>query len=246
MRTSYKKNRWKYAGVCGLAFVAILSVFAAVLEYYELERCMQEKSDLVEQLNSYQRMVYVAEEKLPKGTVLTADNVYQEIRISDFPQEKYITEEAIGMALTRDVAEGTAMTVDMLCAAEENVRDVFLSEAEIPDYMQSGDRIDVRIRYANAEDYIVLADKCLVKCESGKGMVLQLTEEEILLLSSAIADDEQYSGTKLYVVRYPEYVYTESGIVTYIANKEILALLGKEKTEGESRNALEERLMQKQ
>jgi len=86
----------------------------------------------------------------------------------------------------------------------------------------------------------------VVKCESGKGMILRLTEEEILLLSSAVSDSEIYSNTRLYAVEYPEFEQLEPGNVTYIANREILSQLGREKTEGENRSALELRLLQKQ
>ena len=55
-----------------------------------------------------------------------------------------------------------------------------------------------------------------------------------------------YDNTKLYAVKYPENKSQESGEITYIANEEVLKILKKEKKEGESRTALEERLMQKQ
>lgn len=224
--------------------ITVIAVSAALLEYYELKNCLLEKASLEEQLGSYRHMVYVAAEKLPKGTILTEEKLYQEIRYLDLPPSELLTEEAIGKAVAIDIPEGTCLTTAMLYTAESNVREIFLSEIEIPDYVESGDRVDIRIRYKNAEEYVVLADKILVKCDPGNGMVLELTEEELLLMSSAIADNVFYDGTKLYAVRYPEYEHTEVGTVNYIANQEILALLGREKTEGESRTALERRLMQ--
>ena len=127
----------------------------------------------------------------------------------------------------------------------EDVRQIFVAEAELAEHLETGDRIDVRIRYCNAEDYLILSDKILVKCETESGMVLELSEEEILLLSSAISDSRVYEGTKLYAVEYPENQKSEAGVVTYIANKDILLMLGRETTEGESRIALEQRLEQK-
>ncbi len=224
----------------------VLSAGAAIQEYRWLQQCSQERNALKEQLDSYRHTVYVAVEPLAKGTILTGEMVYQEIRYSDALQEEFITEEAFGMALSQDIAEGDCLMADMLFTAEDDVREIFISEVEIPAYIKDGDRSDIRIRYGNAEDYIVLADKILMKCESGTGMVLELTEEEILLLSSAISDKKHYADTKLYAVTYPMYSQTEAGRVSYIANREILTLLGREKTEGESRTALEERLMQKQ
>ena len=76
------------------------------------------------------------------------------------------------------------------------------------------------------------------------GMVLRLTEEEILLLSSAVADKDCYKGTNLYAVKYPEQEQMEEGSVNYIPNKEILGMLGLENTKGVLRTALEWRLEQ--
>ena len=129
-------------------------------------------------------------------------------------------------------------------SSSDNVREVFISEAELPGHLESGDRIDVRIRYANAEDYVVLADKIMVKYATGNGMVLGLSEEEILRLSSAISDCQIYDDAKLYAVAYPESTVVETGCVTYLTNKNIQRMLGTQTTEGESRIALEERLKQ--
>ena len=76
-------------------------------------------------------------------------------------------------------------------------------------------------------------------------MVLALTEEECLLISSAVSDTREFTKTKLYIVEYPEYDQKEKGQATYLANHDVLLQLGKEKTKGESRRALEQRLMQK-
>lgn len=129
-------------------------------------------------------------------------------------------------------------------SGEKDIREIYIAEAELSGHLETGDRIDVRIRYHNAEDYLVLADKLLVKYENGSGMVLTLTEKEILLLSSAISDCKVYEGTKLYAVAYPEDIQAEAGNMSYVANKNVLLMLGTEQTEGESRIALEMRLEQ--
>ena len=233
--------------LCGIViFVMVFSVSVIIFGYREMKKSLTEKKALEEQLDSYSHMVYVTVENLTKGSIISEENLNREVRYSDIPEEEFITEQNFGMALALDVGAGTCLTNNMLYNPGHSVREVFLSEVGIPEYLQTGDRVDIRIRYENAEDYTVLADKILVECESGGGMVLELTEEEILLLSSAITDTEKYSNTWLYAVKYPEYKAMDSSIVNYIANSEILALLGKEKTKGESRTALERRLLRNQ
>lgn len=125
---------------------------------------------------------------------------------------------------------------------KEDVRELYVAEAEVAEYLVTGDKVDVRIRYSNAEDYLILKDKVIVRCGSGNGIVLEVSEPEILLLASAIADSQIFKGTKLYTVAYPERQMLEAGTVNYIANNDVLRMLGKETIEGESRIALEERL----
>lgn len=103
-------------------------------------------------------------------------------------------------------------------------REVWIQGVELGASIQEGERLDIRISYANAEDYTVLADK-EVRLLSGKAeLVLLLEEEEILLLSSALADARCYPDVRLYAVRYPENP-EEEGAVNYLPNKEVANLL---------------------
>jgi len=241
----YKKKIKKCIIIAVIALCLLVSAGIAFVEGQWLKQSKYKTEQLEAQLKSYQKEVYVATEKLPRGTVLTEDKVCLETRYTDSLPEEFITEEAFGKVLTQDITQGTCLINSMVCQAEDDIRQVYVSETEIPSHVTAGNRIDIRIRYYNAEDYIVLSDKVVIQCNPESGMVLELTEEEILLLSSALYDRKLFDGTKIYVVTYPEYRQIESGAVNYIANKDILAILGKEKAEGESRNALERRLMQK-
>lgn len=242
----YKSKRWKKILFSGGVFCALSVLGFAVYENHRLQEYRKKVIILEQQLNDWRREVYVAAEKLTKGTVLTEEKVYSAVRYSDCCQEKFITQAQLGLTVAQDIAEGTCLKTEMFYSALDDVREVFVDVAELPEHIQTGDRVDVRIRYNNAEEYVVISDKAVVKCESGKGMILRLTEEEILLLSSAVSDSEIYSNTRLYAVEYPEFEQLEPGNVTYIANREILSQLGREKTEGENRSALELRLLQKQ
>ena len=145
-----------------------------------------------------------------------------------------------------DIEKDTCLMDIMVCKSGDDTREFFLEGIEVPKHIQEGDRVDVRIRYGNAEEYIVLSDKVILSCESEIGITICLTETEFLMISSAISDTELYRKTMLYIVEYPEYVNMKKSPVTYMANKDVLLLLGREKTEGESRAALEQRLQQKE
>ena len=244
MRRSFNRYSCRRSVVIVSCILFIFYIMATVYGYYSWQACSQEREKLDEQLSLYEKKVYVAAKKLPKATILSEDLLDWQIRYSDYAQDKFISEDDFGKSLSLDIEEGTCLMDFMVCSLESNTRMFFLEEVEVPKHVQAGDRVDIRIRYGNAEEYIVLSDKIVFNPQEEHGMVLCLTEEEFLLVSSAIIDTEFFRSAKLYVVEYPEYESVENSPATYIANQDVLLLLGREKTEGESRAALEQRLLQ--
>lgn len=235
----YSRKKREVLIFCLLFTVIILIVYV----FCEWRKSRREVLNLKEQLGLHERMVYVATEKLPKGTVLTKDKLDMQIRYSDYSEDKFLSESELGVLLSLDIEEGTCLMDFMVYEAGNSTREFYLEELEIPEHVKKGDRVDIRIRYGNAEEYVVLADKIIADCQTD-GVVICLTETELLMISSAVTDTELFRKAKLYVVEYPEYVHMETSQVNYIANRDVLLLLGREKTEGESRTALEQRLLQ--
>lgn len=242
MSRGHRKKFWKRMGIVALAVVTVLSVTIAFLEVKERRNSDRLLEEAKEQLAVYQKTVYVAAERLPAGTVISKENIRTELRYTDQPKTDFISEEDIGRKVITDVTEGTCLVKHMISLTDKDTRKVFVSEAELAEHLENGDRIDVRIRYGNAEDYVIISDHILTKGEKDSGMVLELTEEEILLLSSAISDSRTYKETKLYVVSYPEYQPVGKGAVTYLPSAEISRMLKRGNTE--DRIALEQRLEQ--
>ena len=242
MSRGHRKKLWTCIGIITLAVTTVLSAAIAFLEVKEKKNSEALLKEAREQLDVYQKNVYVAAQKLPAGTVITKENIRLEVRYNDQAVADFISEEDIGKKVATDVAEGACLMDSMLFFKETDTRKVFVSEAELAEHVENGDRIDVRIRYGNAEDYVVISDHILTKGENSSGMVLELSEEEILLLSSAVADSHKYKQTKLYVVSYPEYQLFGKETATYIPNEEILRMLKTDNTE--ERIALEQRLEQ--
>ena len=244
MNHLYRKRHWKRVGIIFLIGLTLTGGILSGFEYQLLKDCRQELKEVIGQLNSYEKNVYVADGELASGTIISEENVRKEVRYLDWQTEQLFSEKDFGKQLMTDVSDGDCLLLNMVVPVTENVREVFLSEVEIERYLISGNRVDIRIRYENAEDYIVLSNKYMVAYDDISGMVLRLTEEEILLLSSAIADESRYNGTNLYAVKYPEQEQMEVSDVNYIPNREILGMLGIENTKGVVRNALETRLEQ--
>ena len=239
------KKRWRRAGLFALFFVALLGIAATGTALYFCEKNRLAANEMREETEKYKRILYVAVEDMQAGEVVTQEKVVRMLRYSDENEELYMSEEDLDKVLAVDVRAGSCLTKSMLTEQKESQREVFISKVDIPDYLREGNRVDVRISYGNAEDYVVLAGKTLVNCDEKKGIVIRMSEEEILILSSALFDCDIYKDTELYLVKYPEFQRMEESEVTYIPNREILALLGRKEGYEERRIRIEERLIEK-
>lgn len=125
--------------------------------------------------------------------------------------------------------------------SQKEEREIWIAGQHLGEFIEAGTKIDLRITYANAEDYIVLSGKEVIAGNVNSGAILSLKESEILMLSSAIADIARFSKTKLYAVRYPE-LSEEVSKPNYIPNHEVAQMLKLKAGQHDQRTALEGRL----
>lgn len=91
--------------------------------------------------------------------------------------------------------------------------------------LQEGDRIDIRIRYPDGEEYVVIAQRgCYDVVIEENTMTMWLLEEEMLRLASSMVDCEYMNGI-LYTVRYRRDMKQESSIVNYIPKEAVYELM---------------------
>mgnify|MGYP006874647427 FL=1 len=97
------------------------------------------------------------------------------------------------------------------------------------DYVMVGDEqdidkfLDIRIRFPNGEDYIVIAEKNITYI-TDKGFYMYLDEKELHMLSSARTDVEVYEGAFLYLSSYDK--KQENGLTEYPINLFVLSAYG--------------------
>ena len=91
--------------------------------------------------------------------------------------------------------------------------------------LQDNDYVDVRIMFANGENYSVLTKKCIHKIDlTQNDIFLWLNEDEISLISAAIVDTYMHSGTSIYTTKYID--YGQSALqVTYQPNQEVMTAM---------------------
>ena len=91
--------------------------------------------------------------------------------------------------------------------------------------LQEGDSIDIRIRYPDGEEYVVIAQRgCYDVAIEENTMTMWLLEEEMLRLASSMVDCEYMNGI-LYTVRYRRDMKQDSSTVNYIPKEAVYELM---------------------
>ncbi len=128
-----------------------------------------------------------------------------------------IEDEIIGRIIKTTVFKNTPIMESLLYTKfgpdEKDVRIEELSEnyLKIPADLVEGDFFDIRITFPEGQDYIVLTGKRVEKLPVDDGgnpmsssIYTKLTEEDYMLLNSAIVEAYMQDGVRLYATRYTE------------------------------------------
>lgn len=132
-----------------------------------------------------------------------------------------------------DLNPGTVLTNDLLYEGDAITSDVRSQEYNVitlPSQLQTGEYIDVRLRTPDGRDLIVVSHKevtipQLAGVDSTNAIWIDLSEEEILMMSCAIVESYQMNGAMLYATRYVEPGIQEAATPTYLPNDETITLI---------------------
>lgn len=133
-----------------------------------------------------------------------------------------------------DIQANTLITDNMIAASDEiNTNDVRKQEFNVitlPANLETGETVDIRFRLPDGTDYIVVSKKVVTVLDdtgipSLDTIYLNLSEEEILLMSNVIVEAYQIPGSKLYATRYVEPGLQEKAITNYVPNGDVQNLI---------------------
>lgn len=156
--------------------------------------------------NKYTSMVAVLNKDVIQGEIITDDMVtFTRVHNSTVPTNTITNQvgSAVGKVAKYSIAANVPLTENMLTEdiISSDVRSQEINSIIMPSDLADGECVDIRIMYPNGTDYIVLAQKIVKKIENST-MWLELSEDERLLLNSAIVDSYLNQGTKLYATKY--------------------------------------------
>lgn len=233
MRRRLKRTSQRYI-VISLASITIICA-TLLLVYFTIFKQMKENYQndlnvLKEQLEAKEVYIYEAKVDIPAGCQINEKDLSYSLSYSDKPQSYFMTKKDIGMTALIDINAGTQIIEGMLSTntIDSNLREVEYNTFYINSNIIQNDYIDVRIRFPNGEDYIVLSKKRILapNLESFH-CFLWLKEEEIINMSSAIVDAYLYSGSLIYTTKYIEPNLQQESIPTYqpsLASIELMEL----------------------
>ncbi len=105
-----------------------------------------------------------------------------------------------------------------------DVRTMEYNMLALPINVEIGDYVDVRITFPNGQDFIVIAKK-EIKNIQGETVTFDLTEEEILMLNSAVVESYIMTASNIYVAKYVEPGIQEKAANTYTPTSEVYNLI---------------------
>ncbi len=214
-----------------LVMFIIMGLVVALLAYMLLNMKKAENERLAKQ-----KTVYVLGSAVSSGNSIDAGNLKKvNLDSTAVPQNAItlgdITEKTVAKI---DISAGEVVTSAMVSEADDAVTDSLRLQEynmlSIASQIQTGDFIDIRLRVPSGQDYIIVSKKkveipTIDGIDSVNTIWVKLTEDETILMSSAIVEAYQMEGALLYTTKYIEPGLQQTATPTYVPSASILNLI---------------------
>ncbi len=197
-----------------VAFLIPTIVLGVVFKIYA-----SKKQEEIEELKVQAQIerAYVFSGDFPIDHVIGSGDIkVVDVKSQSLPENAYLYDaseegltEIIGKKLKIPVEDKT-IVVDTMFFQEDDYVAIDLRSKEfnmitLPSDLEVGDYIDIRLLFPNGEDYLVVAGKEVMRTGTNvdsNSIVLDLDEEEIVRLSSAIIETYMLEAANLYATKY--------------------------------------------
>ena len=203
----------------------------------------------IEEIQAHTVNAYIVIDEIKSGAEITTAQV-QRVELNmdtNVDTSTLYTTIPAGLMAKVDLNPGTVMTTDLTYENEpltSDVRTVEYNVITLPSQLTTGEYIDIRLRTPDGRSLIVISHKevtipNIAGVDSTNCIWLDLSEEEILMMSSAIVEAYKMNGAMLHATRYVEPGIQEAATVTYVPNDETRALIERDPNiVEEAKNAL--------
>lgn len=208
-----------------LGMVITMVIMGAIIAFLfiQLNNMKQEQEQTT-------KTVYVLNKDVQSGDAITmADLTTKDVTSDAVPVDFAGVNNITGETIARiSLKSGTILTQSMLNTSGEKVtKDQRLQEYNmltLPTQLVADDYVDIRFMLPSGQDYVVLSKKKIQDANSTT-IWINLTEEEILIMNSAIVESYVITASKLYVTTYSEPGNQEAAVPTYVPNSDVVALI---------------------
>ena len=231
-----------------LGMLLMLIITGAIIAFLILQLTNMKKEE--KELEASYVTVYTLNKDVESGDEVTeADFTMTQVTNATAPTD-YLTPSDLGTNMIAKISmtRGTVLSKEMVYIDEtvtgNDVRKEEYNMFILPTDLVTGDYVDVRLLLPSGTNYIVVSKKKveipnIAGVDSTDTISIELSEDEINMISSAIVDAFRYNGAKLYVNKYTEPGLQEASIPTYPVNYDVLQLInGNPNILEEARNAL--------
>ena len=149
-------------------------------------------------------------------------------------EKEYIETSTAPVLAKISTKANTVITPSLITRSYElqtaDVRQQEYNVVILPTDLMTGDYVDIRLMLPNGEDFIVVSKKRVTIPQSNGEYLadtiwVDLGEDEILSMSSAIVEAYKIEGSKLYATKYTDAGTQEAATPTYIASREVTSLM---------------------
>lgn len=246
MATNPMQRKARNSILLGILIGLLIGAVVIVFLFLQLNKLQQEKQETKEAT----RQVYVFKADVKSGdkideSKLELKTATKDVVPSDFIGLTDLTENTIAKI---DIAKGSVLSKTIVNESSEKVtadlREQQYNMVILPQYLEQGDYIDIRLTLANGQDFIVVSKK-EIKQITEDTIWINLYEEETLAMSNAIVEAYKMTGSKLYATTYVDPGNQVNATPTYVPSAAVINLMNADKniTE-EAKRGLAERYTQ--
>ena len=217
-----------------LGMLIMLIITGAIIALLILQLMNMKKEE--QEIEASYVTVYTLNTDVESGDEVTEEDLTITQVVNSNAPTDYLTPSDLG---TKNIAKismtaGTVLSKEMLYVDEtvtgNDVRKQEYNMFVLPSDLETGDFVDVRLQLPSGTDYIVVAKKkveipVIAGVDSTDTISIELSEDEINMLSNAIVDAFYINGAKLYVNKYTEPGLQEASTPTYPVNYDVLQLI---------------------
>lgn len=198
------KKRLLYGILIGLG-VGIIGIIITVIITNNTIKSYEEGTNK-DFLENFTGLVATFNRDVLQGETITSDMITMtRVHITTIPVGAASEGSLVGKIAKYNIPKNITVVNSMVSDSilTQDVRTQQITAVLLPAKLTVGEYVDIRLQVPSGVEYIVLAQKQVLDI-SGTTIWMNLSEDELLLLNSAIVDSYMTEGSKLYAVEYAD------------------------------------------